>query len=108
LIFATFPFREQLKPESQSVIAQIWSLGGTCPPLANLCYTLQPYVLWFMIIVHSGEAAWFATAQLRRHWVELGSALWVCWVLDCAVEGVGCMSRFDRIFAQKDTTNKQH
>lgn len=97
LIFATFPFRESLRPESGSVISKIWSVGGLAPWLAQLSYTLAPLTLGFIIVAHAAEAVWFANTKLRRHWVETGSVIWWCWIVDCMVEGVGSWSRFDRI-----------
>ncbi|EXJ86883.1 hypothetical protein A1O3_03837 [Capronia epimyces CBS 606.96] len=107
LIFATFPFRDQLRPESRSVVARIWSLNGSAPALAHLCYTLQPAVLGFIVVVHAAEVVWFASTKLPRYWVEPASAVWWAWVLDCFVEGVGCLSRFDRIVGKAKET-KSH
>jgi hypothetical protein len=106
LIFVTFPFREQLRPESGSVIAWIWSLGGALPGLARLAYSLQPLVLGVMVILHGGEAVWFASSKLPRYWVETGTWVWWCWVLDCLLEGVGCLSRFDRVVGRLEAEKK--
>ncbi|KAK5209103.1 hypothetical protein LTR41_005502 [Exophiala xenobiotica] len=106
LIFATFPFRESLLPESGSVIAWIWSLGGTLPGLARLGYTLQPFVLGVMLVLHAGEAVWFANTRLKRYWVEVGTAVWWFWVLDCALEGFGCLSRFERVVERLEAEKK--
>lgn len=107
LIFATFPFRDQLRPESQSVISSIWSIGGWVPQLARLAYTLQPVVLGFMGVVHVAEAVWFANQKLSRHWVEVGSGVWWAWVADCVLEGVGCLKRFEGVVAKEDK-KKEH
>ncbi|KAL2419600.1 hypothetical protein ABEF95_006432 [Exophiala dermatitidis] len=106
VIFSTFPFRERLHPGSGSVVYSIWSLGGTVPSLARLCYILQPYVLGGMVVVHVGEAVWFANKRLRRHWVETGSWVWWAWVADCLLEGVGCLSRFERVVGNGDKSKK--
>ncbi|KAI1610171.1 hypothetical protein EDD36DRAFT_443535 [Exophiala viscosa] len=105
LIFATFPFREQLRPESGSVIASIWSLGGLVPGLARLSYTLQPYVLGIMVVLHGAEAVWF-TNRLKRYWVEVGTWVWWCWVGDCLLEGVGCLTRFERVVGRLEAEKK--
>ena len=97
LIFVTFPFRESLRPESGSLVAKIWSLGGVAPWLARLSYTLAPFTLGFIVVAHGAEALWFINRRLNRHWVETGSMSWWCWVVDCLVEGAGCLSRFDRV-----------
>ncbi|KIX02938.1 uncharacterized protein Z518_06488 [Rhinocladiella mackenziei CBS 650.93] len=109
LILSTFPFREALKPESGTIIASIWSLGGAVPGLARLCYTLQPYVLTLVVLVHGTEAAWLANTKLRRHWVEVGSGVWFAWLLDCVIEGGGCLERFQRVVKGKEAAkNGKH
>ena len=106
LIFSTFPFRESLRPESGSVVAKIWSVGGMAPWLARLSYTLAPVTLGFVAIVHSGEAVWFINRRLKRHWVEAGTVAWWCWVVDVLVEGIGCLSRFDRVVKRMEAKQK--
>ena len=106
LIFTTFPFRESLRPESGSFISKIWSLGGLAPWLGRLSYMLAPLTLGFVIVVHAGEAVWFANGKLRRHWVEVGSRVWWCWVVDCLVQGVGAWSRFDRLVKRVEAEKK--
>ncbi|KIW34524.1 uncharacterized protein PV07_01300 [Cladophialophora immunda] len=106
LIFTTFPFRESLRLESGSWISKIWSLGGVAPWLAKLSYTLAPAVLGFMVVVHGFEAMWLIQKRLRRHWVEWGSVAWWCWVVDCLIEGVGCLSRFDRLVKKTEAEKK--
>jgi hypothetical protein len=106
LILSTFPFRESLRPESASVIATIWSLGGVAPWLARLSYTLSPLVLGFIVVAHSGEAVWFINRRLKRHWVEMGTVVWWCWVVDCLLEGAGCLTRFDRVVKKVEAEKK--
>ncbi|OAP65027.1 hypothetical protein AYL99_00999 [Fonsecaea erecta] len=106
LIFATFPFRESLRLESGSWISRVWSLGGAAPWLAKLCYMLAPAVLGVIVVFHCGEAMWFIQRRLRRHWVEWGSVAWTCWVVDCLVEGGGCLSRFDRVVKKMEMEKK--
>ncbi|KIW94280.1 uncharacterized protein Z519_05596 [Cladophialophora bantiana CBS 173.52] len=106
LISTTFPFRESLRLESGSWISKLWSLDGAAPWLARLSYTLAPAVLGVMVTVHCGEAMWFIQRRLRRHWVEWGSATWWCWVLDCLLEGGGCLTRFDRVVKRMEGEKK--
>ncbi|ETI20677.1 hypothetical protein G647_07019 [Cladophialophora carrionii CBS 160.54] len=106
LILSTFPFRSSLRPESGSVIAKIWSLGGAAPWLARLSHTLSPLVLTTVIVLHAGEAVWFINRRLNRHWVETGTAVWWCWVLDCLLEGGGCLTRFDRVVKRMEAEKK--
>ncbi|KAJ9612964.1 hypothetical protein H2200_002905 [Cladophialophora chaetospira] len=106
LIYATFPFRESLKPESGSVSSKIWSLGGVAPWLAKLSYTLAPYILGFVVVAHCGETLWLINGRLKRHWVEAGSAVWWFWVADCMTEGGGCLTRFDRLVKRLEAEKK--
>lgn len=106
LVLFTFPFRDQLRPESGTAISQIWSLGGALPGLGRLCYTLQPLVLGVIVPVHAGQAVWFARKRLRRHWVEAGSRVWWCWMLDCCLWGGGCLSRFQRVVKAEEEASK--
>jgi len=104
LIFSTFPFREQLV--LPSLPSLIWSLGGTLPGLARFAYHLAPVVLGIMVVLHGAEAVWFARTRLTRHWVEVGTAVWCAWVLDCLVEGIGCISRFERLVGRMEADKK--
>lgn len=106
LIYATFPFRESLKPGSDTVAAKIWSLGGLAPWLGKLAYALAPAVLGFVVLAHSTEAVWLANGRLKRHWVEFGSVTWWCWVVDCFLEGGGCLMRFDKVVKAKESARK--
>lgn len=106
LILTTFPFRAQLRPESGSAIAAIWSLNGLVPGLARLAYLLAPLVWTFVLLIHAAETLWFASSRLSRHWVEVGSAVWWAWVLDCMLEGGGAIARFDRAVKALEAAKK--
>ncbi|KIW12631.1 hypothetical protein PV08_09909 [Exophiala spinifera] len=105
LVFATFPFRDALL-DPTTVPGGVWSLAGAAPWLARLGYTLQPYVLSFMVVAHLAETAFLTVPRLKRHWVDVGSWLWWAWVLDCAVEGFGCWTRLDEIVADVEEKRK--
>jgi hypothetical protein len=111
LIALTFPFRESLRPESGSVIYDIWSLGGLAPGLAQLSYTLAPAVLGFIYLAHGIESVYLARTRLRKHWVETFSKTWWLWIGDCALEGFGAIQRFDAVVKRKESAkggNAQH
>ena len=93
--FATFPFRQQLRPESGSLLSWAWSIGGLFPGIAKLAYLTAPYVLVFMLVLHGAEAAQMARSRLRRHSVETFSGVWWAWVVDTFFEGFGAFQRFD-------------
>lgn len=102
LILATFPFRQSLRPESGSLIYQIWSLGGLVPGLASLSYTLAPAVLAVIIVAHVTESAYFARSRLRRHWVETFSRVWWAWLSECLMVGFSTFQNFDALVKRKE------
>ena len=97
LTMTTFPFRDQLHPDSGSIISQIWSIGGLVPMNAVLAYKLSPVVWPLTMVVHLGEAGYMAWGRLRKHQVEMFSKVWWMWVADNFVEGFGAWRRFDEV-----------
>lgn len=65
------------------------------PSFAKFCRTVQPLVLWFMIIVHGAESMWMVKSRLEKHTVRMFGRVWWMWVLSCWVEGFGSYIRFD-------------
>ena len=71
------------------------------PWLARFCYSIQPLLFPFMIVLHIAEATWLHVVRLSPFGVETGSRLWFTWILSIAVEGVGAKIRFDRLVEQQ-------
>lgn len=101
LIGLTFPFRESLRPESRSVIYDIWSLGGRVPQLASLSHALAPAVLCFIYLAHGVEMVVLARTRLRKHWVETFSRTWWLWLGECALVGYSAFQHLDRMVKKK-------
>ncbi|MCJ1338355.1 hypothetical protein MMC09_003642 [Bachmanniomyces sp. S44760] len=78
------------------------------PRFAKFCYTIQPLVLYPMLVLHSSEAAYMAKTRCERHGVRVFSLLWWKWVGSTFVEGVGSFVRFDRIVkAEEGRKNRE-
>ncbi|KAK5060201.1 hypothetical protein LTR84_010086 [Exophiala bonariae] len=102
LICTTFPFRDNLRPESRSLIYDIWSVGGLVPGLAWLSYQLAPAVQAFIYIAHGVEMLVLARGRLRRHWVETFSRTWWLWLGECSLVGYSAFQHFDRTVKAKE------
>ena len=76
------------------------------PSFANFCRTIQPLILWFMIITHGAEAMWMMKSRLEKHTVRMFSRVWWMWVLTCCVEGYGSFITFDE-FVREETARRE-
>ena len=103
-ILTTFPFRASLHPDSGGLISQGWSLRGLVPWLAKLAWRVAPLVLPLVWVIHVAEVGWWMLPRLRRHGVELGSAVWWCWMVDCFLEGGGAWLRFDKLVKEMEVS----
>ncbi|RVX67517.1 hypothetical protein B0A52_08870 [Exophiala mesophila] len=106
LILITFPFPDSLLPHSNSLIYQIWSLGGLAPGLAALCHTLAFPVWFFIVAVHAAESVWLSKTRLRKHWIEPGTGVWMAWMADCALKGFSAFQRFDQVVKEKEAAKR--
>ena len=59
----------------------------------NFCWTVQPFVLYSMLIIHGVEAYHMATGRLRKHSVNINSKIWWQWAGATFIEGVGSFNR---------------
>lgn len=66
------------------------------PGFARFSYTIQPWVILGMDVIHGAEALWMAK-KLYRHQVILFSQVWWKWMLTTFVEGITCHKRFDHL-----------
>jgi len=81
-------FRTRANLESGGLIATFAPEAFT-----RFCWTIQPFVLYPMLLIHGCEAYWMATGRLRRHSVNMRSDIWWKWVGTTFVEGVGAFNR---------------
>ena len=71
------------------------------PGFAQFCNTVQPLVIYPMVILHAGEAGHMAKSRLEKHSVPQYSLLWWKWVLSTFVEGFGAFSRLDEMITMQ-------
>ena len=67
------------------------------PGLASFCYKFQPLMISLMVVLHGAEVIHLAITRLEKHTVPVFSQLWWKWILSDFVEGVGALTRFNRI-----------
>lgn len=104
----TFPFRSSLHPSSGSFVSQIWSFGGLVPGISKLAYTLSPFLLPFILIVHTIEAENFTRTRLRKHQMPFGSIPWVLWTIHAFIGGIACFARFDDLVQEREDQQKKN
>ncbi|KAK4985851.1 hypothetical protein LTR66_008049 [Elasticomyces elasticus] len=76
-------------------------LGRFVPRFASFCWTVQPFVLYFMLFMHTAEATTMARGRLRKHSVNVRTGAWWKWVGSTFIEGVWAFRRFDEMIKQK-------
>ena len=96
--FVVFSKRSNFQPGSLFYDAVLRHV----PAFAEWCYKIQPMVIYPMIVIHSGEAAYMVQSRLDKHTVPRFSKLWWKWVLSTFVEGFGAFVRFDQIVKGED------
>ena len=62
---------------------------------ARFCWTVQPYVLSFMLFMHTIEAAYFMQTKLPKHGVNPRTSLYWKWTATVFVEGFFGFMRFN-------------
>ena len=77
------------------------------PGLARFCYKIQPFVLPFVGVVHIAEVIYLATILLNKHTVPVFSQLWWQWIVSDLIEGVGALTRFDRVVKEERLKKEQ-
>ncbi len=68
---------------------------------ARFSYIVQPLVFYGMLVLHSGELAYFIRNQLRRHSVNVRTFVWWQWVFFCFIEGQFAFKRFNDLVRRK-------
>jgi len=104
--FISFSSSKNLDPERGGVIYQFWSVGGYALGFAAFAKFMQPYVIIFMVVVHTAEAAYLARSRLRKHGVKFGSPVWWEWTVSCFLEGFASFQRFDGLVREKEQEKK--
>jgi hypothetical protein len=68
---------------------------------ANFAWTIQPWLIGGMFLIHGGELAWFIPARLKKHSVNVRTKEFWLWSVSMFVAGVFCLGRFDELVEKK-------
>lgn len=71
------------------------------PGFAQWCFKIQPFVLYPVIMIHSGEAIYMERSRLQWYNVPRFTITWWKWMLSTFIEGTGAFIRFDRIVKEE-------
>jgi len=74
---------------------------------ASLGWTIQPYLISAMLVIHTTEAVLFARWYLRRHSVNVRTLLWWKWMFVSFVEGQLAWMRFKALVAKKQVEKEK-
>lgn len=87
--FLAFSFRGNF--EAGSIISAVLPTR-----FARFCWTIQPFVLYPMLVIHSVESWHMARGRLRKHNVNVRDRVWWLWMGTTFIEGVGSYNRLVR------------
>lgn len=65
---------------------------------ARFCWTVQPFVFYGMLAIHSAETWHMSRGRLRKHNVNIRSRVWWLWMATTFIEGVGSYNRLVEYF----------
>lgn len=68
---------------------------------ARFSWTIQPWLITFVVGIHVVELAYFIRNHLRRHSVNIRTALWWKWVGTTFIEGQFAYKRFNDLVSRK-------
>lgn len=68
---------------------------------AKFCWIIQPYMITGLFLIHGTEAIVMASKHLRKHSVNVRTAIWWQWVFFGFVEGVFAFRRFNGLVERK-------
>ncbi|WPH04017.1 Hypothetical protein R9X50_00690100 [Acrodontium crateriforme] len=68
---------------------------------AKFSYTIQPYLITIMVLLHGAEAIYFALNKLSKHSVNPHSPVFWLWTFTTFIEGQFAYQRFDKMIATK-------
>jgi len=68
---------------------------------ARFAWSIQPWLLGGLFVIHGAELAWFVPARLRKHSVNVRSQVFWLWVVVMFLGGIFCSSRFDALVVRK-------
>ena len=62
---------------------------------AKFSWTIQPWLITFMVSLHGAEVVYFARNQLWKHSVNMRTSLWWKWAATTFIEGQFAFKRFN-------------
>ena len=77
---------------------------------AKFSWTIQPYLITFMVGLHAAELVYFIRSHLYRHSVNVRSHIWWQWVGFTFVEGQFAFKRFNDLVRrrQQEKAKQKH
>jgi hypothetical protein len=68
---------------------------------AHFAWTIQPWLLAGLFLIHGGELAWFIPARLQKHSVNVKTKEFWLWAISEFIGGVFCSTQFDALVERK-------
>ena len=68
---------------------------------ARFSWTIQPWLITPMLVLHAAEIVYFMKYKLLKHSVNPRTSLFWKWSATTFIEGVFAFNRFDRLVAKK-------
>lgn len=69
---------------------------------AAFSWTIQPWLITFMVGLHSAELLYFIPTRLRKHSVNVRTFIWWKWAAFTFVEGQFAFKRFSDLLQRKE------
>lgn len=104
IITATFiGFSQRLWFGRGQVVEQVLGAG-----FAKFAWTIQPWLISAMVVIHGAELINFHFTRLRKHSISMRSPIWWQWAVAEFVCGFLCTRRFDALVRwKKEAKEKQ-
>lgn len=85
-VFVGFSTRSSFVPSSilSSILPSVFR---------RFCWTIQPYLLTLMVVLHTWETVNFSQSRLRKHNVNVRSSIYWLWIGTTFIEGVSSFMR---------------
>lgn len=68
---------------------------------ARFAWSIQPWLIVGLFVIHGAELAWFIPARLRKHSVNVRTQEFWLWAVTEFIVGVFCSTRFDALVEKK-------
>lgn len=68
---------------------------------AQFAWTIQPWLITGMFLIHGAELAWFIPARLQKHSVNVRTKEFWLWAASEFIGGLFCSTQFDALVEKK-------